>query len=109
MTRQDPHFQSDILTEDDSSLNMPRPYHVILHNDDFTTMEFVVMILESIFHHTTEMADRLMREVHHKGQAVAGTYGYEIAETKASEAMAEARKQGFPLRCTVQPCNADDS
>jgi len=103
MSEERREFEGDLLTEDDVAARTPRPFSVVLHNDNFTTMEFVVMILTSIFHHPPATATRLMQEVHHRGKAVAGTYTFEIAETKAAEAMMMARQSGHPLRCTVEP------
>ena len=96
-------FESDILTEDDASTRTPRPFSVIMHNDNYTTMDFVVEVLMTIFHHPREAATRLMEDVHLRGKAVAGTYTFEIAETKAEEAMALARQLGHPLKCSVEP------
>ena len=98
-----PDFESDVVTEDDIGTRKPRPFNVILHNDNYTSMEFVVEILEIVFHHTKAAATKLMQEVHNNGQAVAGTYTYEIAETKATEAMSMARRDGHPLRCSIEP------
>ena len=98
-----PDFESDVVTEDDIGTRKPRPFNVILHNDNYTSMEFVVEILEIIFHHTKVAATKLMQDVHNSGQAVAGTYTYEIAETKATEAMSMARRDGHPLRCSIEP------
>ncbi|MFP3941294.1 MAG: ATP-dependent Clp protease adapter ClpS [Acidobacteriota bacterium] len=81
----------------------PRLYKVLLHNDDFTTMEFVVDVLVRYFHKTTPEATRIMLEVHRRGQGVAGLFTYEVAETKVAQVTAEARQQGMPLKCTVDP------
>lgn len=81
----------------------PRLYKVLLHNDDFTTMEFVVDVLVRYFHKTTPEATRIMLEVHRRGQGVAGVFTYEVAETKVAQVTAEARQQGMPLKCTVDP------
>jgi ATP-dependent Clp protease adaptor protein ClpS len=92
-----------VASETEKKLEQPRLYNVLLHNDDYTTMEFVVMVLVSIFHHSEEDAVRIMLEVHHKGIGVAGTYSYSVAETRAEKTMRLARENEFPLRCTVEP------
>jgi len=78
-------------------------YVVIMHNDDETTMEFVVMVLENVFFKPQEEAVRLMLAVHNNGEAVVGTYTYDIALSKMNKATALARENGFPLRLTFQP------
>lgn len=79
----------------------PPMYDVIIHNDDYTTMDFVVMILETIFNKSQEDAIQIMLFVHEHGEAVAGTYIYDIAHSKADKAMALARSEGFPLHLSV--------
>ena len=96
-------FDSDVITEDDIDVKEPRPYNVILYNDDYTTMDFVVMILETIFHHQKNAADKIMRDVHEKGKGIAGTYARDIAETKALQTRTLARKHNFPLKCVAEP------
>jgi ATP-dependent Clp protease adaptor protein ClpS len=81
----------------------PPLYKVLLHNDDYTTMEFVVKVLETVFHHDGQHAARIMLHVHTRGVGVAGTYPWEVAETKAEKAMSLARDADFPLLCTVEP------
>ncbi len=81
----------------------PPLYKVLLHNDDYTTMEFVVEVLRTVFHHDAERATRIMLHVHERGVGVAGTYPMEVAETKAEKVMAMARAAEFPLLCTVEP------
>jgi ATP-dependent Clp protease adaptor protein ClpS len=81
----------------------PPLFKVLLHNDDYTTMEFVVEVLRKVFHHDVERATRIMLAIHHRGVGVAGTYPMEVAETKAEKAMSLAREAEFPLLCTVEP------
>lgn len=80
----------------------PSQYDVIIHNDDQTTMEFVIHILMSIFGKSQQAAFDLMMQVHLHESGVAGTYFKDIAETKAEKARREARENGFPLRLTVE-------
>lgn len=80
----------------------PSLYDVIIHNDDHTTMDFVVHILTTIFCKSHDDAEALMMQVHNEGHGVAGTYFKDIAETKAAKARREARENGFPLRLTVE-------
>ena len=87
----------------------PRLFRVLLHNDDFTTMEFVVEVLVTIFRKSETEATRLMLKVHHDGSAVAGLYPHEIAETKAAQVMQAAAKEEFPLMCTVEPADEGEA
>ena len=73
-----------------------------MHNDHYTTMEFVVAVLKEIFGHTDASAEKLMLDIHQKGEAIAGVYWFEIAETKAMQTMTRARNEGYPLRCTLR-------
>ena len=85
-----------------TDLREPRRYKVIIYNDDFTTMEFVVMILKQVFLKSEEEAEALMLQVHHSDKAVVGIYSYDIAVSKARKATTMAREQGYPLRLTVE-------
>lgn len=103
MAERENELEGGLLEEERTSTKKPRPWNVVLHNDDYTTMDFVQMILITIFHHPPAAAAQLMLAVHEKGHAVAGTFTRDIAETKASEAMSMARNEGHPLKCTVEP------
>ena len=80
----------------------PSMYRVLLHNDDYTTMEFVVEVLAHIFHKTIEDATRIMLNVHEKGIGVCGVYTFEVAETKVDTVNSIARDHGFPLKCSME-------
>jgi len=84
------------------NIRQPRHFKVIMHNDDFTSMEFVVEILMDIFHKNEPEAERLMLMVHNSGKAAVGAYPYDIAMTKVQTAMARARQEGFPFRLTIE-------
>ena len=80
----------------------PPLYKVILHNDDYTTMQFVIEILESTFNLASADAFRIMMQVHREGQGLCGSYSYEVAETKVAEVHARAKQNGFPLRASME-------
>lgn len=93
-----PAGETLLMTE----LREPPLYRVILHNDDYTTMDFVVEILCRIFHKSQEEAFRIMMAVHERGSGDCGIYPVEVAETKVSIVHERARAAGFPLRCTLE-------
>jgi len=95
--------QSQLKERQRTDLKEPKRYKVIIYNDDFTTMEFVVMVLKQVFFKSEEEANALMLRVHHSDKAVVGIYTYDIAVSKARKATGMAREQGFPLRLTVEP------
>jgi len=92
----------EVLTESETKLEKPKLYKVILHNDDFTTMEFVVFILVHVFLRSELEAFTIMYKVHNEGIGVAGVYPYEVAQMKAEKAMNLSRAHEYPLLCTVE-------
>jgi ATP-dependent Clp protease adaptor protein ClpS len=93
----------------ESKIELRRPplYKVILHNDDFTSMEFVVFILQTIFGRSDSEAVQIMFQVHKQGAGVAGIYTYESAETKVARVTSLAQANEFPLLCTIEEVAAD--
>lgn len=89
-------------TENKTKLERPPLYKVFLHNDDFTTMEFVVFILLTVFNHSEDEAIRLMLKVHRQGIGLAGVYTYEVAEMKVEKVTSLAQANEFPLLCTME-------
>ena len=81
----------------------PRRYKVIIHNDEVTTMDFVVRVLREVFFMSPEDAETMMMKVHNEGESVVGIYSYDIARSKVSKAMSMAREEKFPLRLTYEP------
>lgn len=102
MGKTDSGHREEILTRDKKELQEPPLYKVLLHNDDYTTMEFVVMVLETIFDKDISEATTIMLNIHHQGMGVAGIYSREIGETKVSEVHQTARKNQFPLKCSLE-------
>jgi len=94
--------EGSVLTEDIIETQEPKLYKVLLHNDDYTSMEFVISILENVFHKSPPDATEIMLNVHNKGIGVAGVYTREICETKISVVHQLAKTNDFPLRCSME-------
>lgn len=91
-----------VLTETKKKVKKPPRFKVLLHNDDYTTMEFVVFILRAVFLKTDDDAVRIMLAVHQAGVGVAGVYPYEVAEAKVNKVIGLAQANEFPLLCTIE-------
>ena len=102
MAKEDSFIQEKIETTDRQALQEPPLYKVLLHNDDYTTMDFVVMILQTVFHKDADEATRIMLNVQHQGVGIAGVYTHEIGETKVALVHRIAKKNQFPLRCSLE-------
>ena len=102
MSQREREFDHEIVTETEKKLKRPPLYKVLLHNDDYTTKEFVVQILQYVFHREQTEAVQIMLHVHRKGIGVAGVYTYEIAETKVTLVESLARQHEYPLKCTME-------
>jgi len=92
------HVEEEVLDE----LDEPPLYNVLLHNDNYTTMQFVIEILMYVFNKSVEESTRIMLNVHQKGKGLCGTYPFEVAETKVDTVENLARENGFPLRCSME-------
>lgn len=95
--------KTDTNTKDDTKTALPKRYKVLLLNDDYTTMDFVVAVLEQIFSRNHEDAMRIMLRVHRQGMGVAGVYVKDIAEMKCEIVHNLAGAHGFPLHCVIEP------
>jgi ATP-dependent Clp protease adaptor protein ClpS len=102
MAKPGPEAGGEVLEKPKERTKRPQLFHVILYNDDYTTMEFVVHVLEAVFQKPTEDAFRIMLDVHRRGRGVCGAYTYEVAETKVTTVHEMARKEGFPLRAGLE-------
>lgn len=98
-----PGWGEDVEAEQLTRVRRPSRYEVLLHDDDYTTMEFVVHVLKSVFRKDHQEAVRIMLEVHHRGIGVAGVYSREVAEARVARVIELAREAGMPLRCSMQP------
>ncbi|MCL2244287.1 MAG: ATP-dependent Clp protease adaptor ClpS [Treponema sp.] len=99
----EPRVKERPSSKTNEKLKEPQQFRVILLNDQFTTMEFVVEILIIIFHKNDADANRIMLDVHKKGQGVVGVYTWDIAATKVEQVHAAASANEFPLRCVIEP------
>lgn len=102
MSRRESDFDREVVTETKKKVKRPPLYKVLLHNDDYTTKEFVVQILQYVFHREQTEAVQIMLHVHKKGIGVAGVYTYEIAETKVELVENLAKQYEYPLKCTME-------
>jgi ATP-dependent Clp protease adaptor protein ClpS len=102
MSRRETEHEHGLVTETKKKLKKPPLYKVLLHNDDYTTKEFVVQVLQYVFHKEHTEAVQIMLHVHKKGIGVAGVYTYEIAETKVALVENLARQHEYPLKCTME-------
>ena len=98
--------QGSTLERQRVDIGEPAKYEVVMHNDDFTPMDFVTFILQEFFFKPFEEAERIMLKIHTSGQAVVGVYTYDIAISKKEKAIRLARANEYPLRITVQPQNS---
>lgn len=99
-TKEQHHREAE--TRERRESRRPPLYKVLLHNDDYTTMDFVVKVLEMIFHHNQESANRIMMNVHREGVGVAGVFSRDVAETKIAMVHGLARKHEYPLKCSLE-------
>ena len=97
-----PQDEESVATETKKKVEKPHLYKVLLHNDDYTTMEFVVLVLKEVFNKEEQQAIRIMMAVHLQGIGVAGVYTHEIAEAKVNRVTDMARAKQFPLLCTME-------
>ena len=98
----DNNFNGGVSLESEQSLKKPDMYRVLLHNDHYTTMDFVVEVLTTVFHMTPSKATEIMLDVHKKGMGVCGVFTYDIAVTKVEKVHLMAKAKQFPLRCSYE-------
>jgi ATP-dependent Clp protease adaptor protein ClpS len=101
-TKRNHSTQSDTAVHERTRVEKPKMYRVILLNDDFTTMEFVVVILEGVFLKSPAEATQIMLQVHKNGRGVAGIFSKQIAEAKIEQVHQMAQREGFPLKCVME-------
>lgn len=104
----EPTYNDDLaVAEAKPKLKRPPLYRVLLLNDDYTTMDFVIWVLKSIFNHSEEKATEIMLHVHQKGAGICGIYTREVAESKVDQVLLYAKENKHPLQCTMEP-DGDD-
>src|SRR6476619_6110639 len=103
MSEPERHTGGEVLEHTKQETKKPELFKVLLLNDDYTTMDFVVEVLETVFNKAPAEAYRIMMAVHTQGQGLCGVYPFEVAETKVGTVVDMARAQGFPLRATMEP------
>jgi ATP-dependent Clp protease adaptor protein ClpS len=101
-THDDSQYDRDLATDSEAGLDEPGMYKVILHNDHYTTMDFVVDVLMNIFQKTAAEATKIMLDVHKKGYGICGLYTFDVAVTKVSRVHQMAKMKEFPLKCSYE-------
>jgi len=102
MPREKPQTGGEVLEKPKEKTKRPEMFKVVLLNDDYTTMEFVIQVLEGIFQKSPSEAYQIMMSVHVNGRGIAGVYPWEVAETKAETVISSARESGFPLQAVTE-------
>lgn len=102
MSQHGPKGEEGVASKSWEEVREPSMYKVLLHNDDYTSMDFVVEILMFVFNKSPEESTRIMLNVHRQGIGLCGIYTYEVAETKVDRVHVLAREKGFPLKCTME-------
>jgi ATP-dependent Clp protease adaptor protein ClpS len=102
-SRTDSEREDELAVAERPKVARPRRYVVVFHNDDYTTQEFVVHVLQKFFHMDETEATQVMLHVHHRGYGIVGVFTRDVAETKASQVMHYAKEHGHPLKCTAEP------
>ena len=102
MSEEHPELREKTRSHAEEALREPVLYRILMHNDHYTTMDFVVQVLETVFHKPPTEAEQIMLHVHQKGVGICGVYTAEIAETKIEIVHALARQHGFPLKCSME-------
>lgn len=98
-----PREQYSVKEKGEVRTREPRRYRVVFHNDDFTSMDFVIMVLKEVFYKSDSDAYSIMMDVHKRGRGIVGIYPYDLAATKRERAVEMAREDGFPLKITIEP------
>lgn len=102
MTKKSTADQTGVASRTRGKVAHPPLFKVLMHNDDYTTMEFVVRVLETVFRKSSAEANRIMLNIHYKGVGVCGVFPHEIAETKVMKVHALAKEEGHPLKCSME-------
>jgi len=102
----DKNEESGTITIKKVKLQPPKMYKVVMHNDDYTTMEFVILVLQKFFNKSFSEAQTIMLEVHMRGFGICGIFTFEVAESKVAKVIKYARENGHPLKCSTEPCES---
>ncbi len=102
----DKNEESGTITIKKVKLQPPKMYKVVMHNDDYTTMEFVILVLQKFFNKSFPEAQAIMLEVHTRGFGICGIFTFEVAESKVAKVIKYARENGHPLKCSTEPCES---